>query len=300
MAPSIEKLLRQLRSSSSTERLEAARFFAEHAEVAHETTLREAAAKETVLWIKAALRRALLRLSAQSPPAETESALDEEEAPEGFSAQIYAEAIETTSSQLMHEIEPILGALRLAAESEIANFETSESRRCLDRLDEFLAALSRLRRAASAPRMETFSLNDAIQQCISEVPTPEGISIQKSGPQPCIVDGDKGLLSLSFLNGLRNAIEATAALGQADDVRPVVVAWGSTNNDYWVSVVDVGIGFRGNLQRALDIGTTTKPGHLGMGLAIAKQAMSSMGGRILIVPNDRGVRFEMRWPQPAA
>jgi sensor histidine kinase regulating citrate/malate metabolism len=60
------------------------------------------------------------------------------------------------------------------------------------------------------------------------------------------------------------------------------------------------VGFKGNLQRAVEIGTTTKTGHLGMGLAIADQALSSMAGKLILVPNQRGVRFEIRWPKSKA
>ena len=38
---------------------------------------------------------------------------------------------------------------------------------------------------------------------------------------------------------------------------------------------------------------------LGMGLATAQQAMTSLGGSVRLVPGDRGVRFEMRWPKVA-
>jgi signal transduction histidine kinase len=197
----------------------------------------------------------------------------------------------------MHEIEPLIGGLRLAAEAEVKDFDGSNTRRALDRLDEFFAALSRLRRAASAPKSEEFPLDETIQRCIDETPIPETIPVQRVGPQPCIVEGDSGLVSMSFANGLRNAIEATVAAGPDSRRLPIAVGWGTTDVDNWVSIVDVGIGFKGNLQRAFDIGTTTKAGHLGMGLAVASQAMTSMGGQVLLVPNERGVRFEMRWPR---
>ena len=296
MSPNPELLLRRLRSISPKDRLEAARYFAEHAEPAHERAIREAIAAESVLWIKGALRRALARIS---PTPEPETSIDRDDLPEGFAAQVYAEALETTASQLMHEIEPLLGSLRLAAESEIPNFEVSATARVLNRLDEFLAALSRLRHAATAPKIEEFSLDETVQRCIQEMPIPAGISLQRAGPQPCVVEGDSSLVSLSFTNGLRNALEATVAAGGASVDLPITIAWGTTDVDYWVSIVDLGIGFKGNLQRAFDIGTTTKSGHLGMGLATARQALTSMSGRILLVPNERGVRFEMRWPRPA-
>ncbi len=280
--------------------MEAARYFAEHAEPAHEQQLREAVASESVLWIKGALRRALARISPTPEPDASIDSIDRDDLPEGFAAQVYADALETTASQIMHEIEPLLGSLRLAAEAEIPNFDGSETRRGLDRLDEFLAALSRLRRAASAPKIEEFLLDEVVQRCIQETPTPDGIHIQKSGPQPCIVEGDSSLVALAFANGLRNAIEATNALPIDAPRVAITVAWGTTDVDYWVSIVDLGIGFKGNLHRAFDIGTTTKLGHLGMGLTTASQAATSMSGRVLLVPNERGVRFEMRWPKPTS
>lgn len=296
MSASAEKLLRQLQSDSPKERLEAARYFAVQAEPEHESVLREAAARERVLWIKSALRRALARISPDPELGLADRSINRDDLPEGFAAQVYAEALEATTSQLMHEIEPLLGSLRLAAETEIADFEQSSTRRSLDRLDEFVEALARLRRAASAPKIEEFSLDEVIQRCIQELPLPAGVQVQRAGPQPCVVEGDSGLVLLAFTNGLRNAAEATCSAGDPSQL-PIAVAWGTTDVDTWVSIVDVGVGFKGNLQRAFDIGTTTKAGHLGMGLAIAQQAIASMGGRVILVPNERGVRFEMRWPK---
>jgi signal transduction histidine kinase len=191
----------------------------------------------------------------------------------------------------------MLGTLRLAAETEVPNFDESKTRRNIDRLDDLLSALSRLRRAASAPKIEEFPLDEMVIRLIQETNIPDGLQIQKAGPQPCIVEGDGGLVSLCLTNGLRNAIEATVEVGSDLNRLPIAVAWGTTDVDCWVSIVDLGVGFKGNLQRAFDIGTTTKAGHLGMGLATAKQALASMGGQAMLIPNERGVRFEMRWPK---
>ena len=134
------------------------------------------------------LRRAIARIS---PAPELEGSVDHDDVPEGIAAQVHAEAVETTAAQLIHEIEPLLGGLRLAAKSEVPNFNESSTRRAIDRLDEFLEVLSRLRRAASAPKMEEFSLDDVVQHCIQEAGCPEGVQIVRSGPQPCIVEGDR-------------------------------------------------------------------------------------------------------------
>ena len=291
-----ENLLRRLSSATPTERLEAARFFAEHALPEHEAKLTTALAKENVAWIRAALKRALSRIS---PTVEirAESSVDTDDIPERFAAQVYAEALERATSQLIHEVEPILGTLRLAAETEIPEFESSRTKRNIDRLDDLLSAFSRIQRAASAPMLEEFSLDDVIHRCIQETRIPAGVVIQKAGPQPCVIEGDQGLILLCFSNGLRNAIEATATVQGEMDCFPITVVWGHTDVDCWISIVDLGSGFKGNIHRALEMGTSTKPGHLGMGLATANQALTSMGGQLLLVPNPKGVRFEMRWPK---
>ncbi len=300
MPQSAEHFLRRLQSETQTERLEAARYFATHAVASHENALRNALVRERVHWIRAALKRALARILPNAEFSSAEVSVDLDDLPERLAAQVYADALETAASQLIHEIEPILGTLRLAAEGEIPNFAESSTSRNLDRLDNLLAALSRLRRAAGAPKSEEFSLDEAVQRCIQETQVPEGIHVQKSGPLQCIVTGDGSLISMCLNNGLRNAIEATSALSGDTNTHPITFAWGQTDVDYWISIVDSGVGFKGNLQKAFEIGTTTKEGHLGMGLAIAKQALVSMGGELLLVPNARGVRFEMRWPKVAS
>jgi signal transduction histidine kinase len=296
MPPNADTYHRRLKSKSSTIRLEAARYFADHAEVHDEHPLREALANERVQWIRSALQRAIARVSPQSTNGAFKPPIDRDDLPAGFAAQVHAEALETTASQLMHEIEPLLGTLRVAAMEEITDFDDSDTRRALDRLDDFLSALSRLRKAAGAPKSEEFALDETIQRCIDDTPNVEGVPIQSAGPKPCIVEGDSSLISLAFCNGLRNAIEATVAAGGNLAERPIVVSWQTTNTECWISIVDTGIGFKGNLERAFQIGTTTKAGHLGMGLAIADQSLTSMGGQVILVPNERGVRFEMRWP----
>lgn len=298
MTQNADNSLRRLRSETPTERLEAARFFVSHAQPEHAREISEALAKENVQWIRVALKRALTRISPHVEPVR-DSSLDSDDVPERFAAQVYADALETAASQLIHEVEPILGTLRLAAEGEIEAFQNSGTKRNIDRLDELLSAFSRLQRAAAAPKVEEFSLDEAIQRCIQETEIPAGLIVQKAGPQPCVVEGDKNLILLCFSNGLRNAIEATVALQGEIEKFPITVAWGHTDVDCWISIVDVGTGFKGNVHRAMEMGTTTKTGHLGMGLAIADQALASMAGKLLLVPNQRGVRFEMRWPKQA-
>lgn len=291
------ELARKLGSTDPRERLDAARHLAEHADTKQIGLIEGALAVETVAWVTSALKRALQRArptdSAASGPERVELSADQ-------TAQIYSDALETTAKQIIHEIEPILGALRLSAETEMANFDGSDTKRGLERMEALVTGLARLRQAASAPRLEEFALDQCIFTWIAEEVRQKPVSVLRAGPQETVVEGDKSLACLAFVNGLRNAIDATLVLPLEGERYPeITVNWGATDVDIWVSIVDAGVGFRGSLSRAFEIGSTTKAGHLGMGLATAQQAMTSLGGSVRLIPGERGMRFEMRWPKAA-
>lgn len=288
-------LERKLRSSDPRERLEAARYLAENADAKQTGLIEGALSVETVAWVTSALKRALQR---SRPVDSVAPSMERSDLSVGQTAQIYSEALETTAKQIIHEIEPILGALSLSAESEIENFAGSDTERGLGRLEALVAGLARLRQAASAPKIQDFALDECILSWVAEEAGQKPIDVLRAGPQEAVVEGDKGLVYLAFINGLRNAIDATLALPVEDGHYPVItVNWNATDIDVWVAIVDAGVGFRGSLSRAFEIGSTTKSGHLGMGLATAQQAMTSLGGSVRLIPVERGVRFEMRWPK---
>lgn len=295
-APAVSiDLTRKLGSADPRERLEAARHLAEHADDKQVQLIENALAVETVAWVTSALKRALQRAR---PTGEAPAMQERSELSPDQTAQIYSDALETTAKQIIHEIEPILGTLRLSAEAEIAEFDKSDTKRGLERMEALVAGLARLRQAASAPKVEEFALDQCVFAWVAEEATQKPVSILRAGPQETIVDGDKGLVALAFVNGLRNAIDATLTLPVENERYPeITVNWGVTDIDIWIAIVDGGIGFRGNLARAFEIGSTTKAGHLGMGLATAQQAMTSLGGSVRLIPGERGVRFEMRWPK---
>jgi signal transduction histidine kinase len=109
-------------------------------------------------------------------------------------------------------------------------------------------------------------------------------------------------VKLVVANGLRNAIEATESLSEIIDAsNRVVVSWGETDRDYWIAIVDWGPGLPLGFDRIFDIGSTTKKDHLGMGLAIAERAALSLSGNVSVTPReDKGTRYEFRWPRRTA
>jgi signal transduction histidine kinase len=108
-------------------------------------------------------------------------------------------------------------------------------------------------------------------------------------------DPDPALVRLGISNGVRNAVEAVGE-GLSDEPHPIVVAWGETDVDYWVAVIDRGPGIVGLLESAFEIGKTTKKGHSGFELAIARQAVETLGGTSILQPAaGGGAHYEIRW-----
>ena len=65
-----------------------------------------------------------------------------------------------------------------------------------------------------------------------------------------MVTSDPTLVRLAVCNGIRNAIEAVAAANLAEP-HPIVITWGETDIDYWVAVLDRGVGIVGPVEAAL-------------------------------------------------
>lgn len=292
-----------LRSSIPSERLESARYFSENATQSELAQLKLALSQEKVTWIENAIKRAIFRIEPELPDLGARQADNlTGETTESLPEELFAEALEATTKQVLHEIEPLIGALRLTAETEIDNFELSETFQKLERIGLFMTALSRLREAASSPELKEFHLDGVISDCILAVREDFIVTagdvlpckISDAGKRPCIAYGDPGLLSLAIRNGIKNAVEATASL-DVEKKPDVLVSWGETEKSYWVSIVDHGVGFSGNTLRAFEMGKTSKVDHLGMGLTISKRAIDSLGGTITLTPRERGVRFEISW-----
>lgn len=286
-----------LTSERSFDRLRAARRLAKCATPLDLPELGRALATENDAWVRAALRDAISfvhnRASLEDRQADAPDALDPEAANE-----LRAEAVEDVTRRLVHEVEPILGRLRVYAQRDIALFAESRTRKELDKLEALLTAIDRLSRAASAPVLSEFDFATAVAEA-AEPYSEAGRTIARSGPEPLTVIGDRVLVQMILDNGLRNAIEATSGLSMATGLSSVIVTWGATDRDFFCSILDRGMGLPTAIHKIFEIGSTTKKGHLGMGLALARQAARTVRGQLSVAPRrDGGVSFDFRWPRP--
>lgn len=290
-----EEALASLGSHEAHARLLAARHLARSAQEDDLPIIHDALQKESVTWVIRALESSISRF-ASDDLGDLEIVDLPDTSEDELASQVRAMAVQSTTRQLLHEIEPILGSLRLAGEREITKYESSRTRKLHDRFDDLLGALSTLSKAASSAKPVQFNLAEMLTDFINDETQGIDIKVEIAGNQPFVVHGDPALVGIVFRNGIINAIEATLEL-PTDNRKPILVTWGDTDRDVWVTILDRGIGLPQVFLRAWDIGSSTKENHLGMGLPLARSAIQSMGGEIVLTPRkDGGARFEFSWP----
>ncbi|WP_172317119.1 sensor histidine kinase [Paraburkholderia solitsugae] len=169
-----------------------------------------------------------------------------------------------------------------------------------------LAAIEDLQSATKATSQEQFDLAAFVDETVDAEQLDQAVEVLAVGTRPLLVYGVPRLLKLALRNGLRNAVDASkeaqtiAKSRTLDTEHPnipgVVISWGVTDIDCWISVIDSGIGLPNTDTLWFELGTSTKPRHSGFGLAIAKQAMETMDGTIGLEPSSGGgAKFSLTW-----
>ena len=326
------RAVRLLQSADASERLRGARALRTAATSAQRTDIEIALARETDSWVRSALSRARDRLDGVAAPA----AADTEELSE-VSREVRAQATAEATTMLLHELRPLVGLLRLRAGRELADYETSNTGRSIERLVSFLGAVELLRESAGAPTWTEFNLSDLVARTVeSELEEEDRSIVMAVGTDPTYVAGDESLLQLALAQAVRNAVEAieerrgagsgglvekpstesaTRSVELADPgvglttpmstvVRSspsIVINYGITDRDYWVVVLDDGIGLPAGADQVFEMWATgkSKSKHFGIGLPLARRAMATLGGTVELRPREQGgAACEIRWPQP--
>jgi signal transduction histidine kinase len=287
---------RRLRAGSLSDRLDAAREFAAGAVPEDRAALESARRGDVDIWAAQALDAALRRIG---DPASDDSVTDETDRDVERLAfdDVYARAVEDTTLTIVHELSRFLGMAELAANREVPNFAESETRAHFRRLSSLMEAIEKLGRVAGTPTFEEFDLAGLIFDIASVEAERFGVRIEQVGPSPIVVVGDRKFVELAIRNGLTNACEGTTELREAER-EDIVVTWGETDTDYWLRILDRGAGLPPTLRDPFEFATTSKPDHLGVGLALTSRAIRSLGGHVHLQDRpDGGAAFEIRWPK---
>jgi nitrogen fixation/metabolism regulation signal transduction histidine kinase len=65
-----------------------------------------------------------------------------------------------------------------------------------------------------------------------------------------LISGDTNLLRLALSNGIRNAMESVVSLQREKENHAIVVAWGKSDIEYWIAIIDHGTGIDGPIEAA--------------------------------------------------
>lgn len=289
-----DEALKALDSDSWHLRLKGARALATAAEITDLKLLQKALAGETVSFVQTALNSAVRRIRRDIDEMRS---VDAEAISPSVMRQVHARAVEDVSRTILHEVESIAGALSLAAAREVPGYPDSATKTQVDRLGKQLEAITRLKAAAAAPKITNIRLGRWVRELVDEELAGSGMPVSFVGPESLTVEGDPALLRLAVCNGLRNAVEALSEIDAVNGAHPpIVVSWDSTDVECWIVIKDDGPGLLGAGTDAIPIGRTTKPGHPGMGLMTANQAMESLSGSMSLTNGIHGgALFEIRW-----
>jgi signal transduction histidine kinase len=125
-----------------------------------------------------------------------------------------------------------------------------------------ITAIDTLGQAAATPEFAEFDFVELLERIIQSETQGVDVKIEVAGTRPFVILGDSTLIHIILSNSVRNAIEAS---NEAKSNEPIVINWGDTDRDYWVTVLDRGVGFPKGFAKVFEIGTTTKKNHSGMG-----------------------------------
>jgi len=295
----------QLTSTDIPIRFEAVAYFLSNSHPEVRALLMECRRNEKVRHIKMALDKAIHKLSTIFPQEIDSENLTEETDP-NLATYLKNKAIDEVSGIFLHELAPQVGLLRGSLESELTDYENSQSKNYIEKITSVFQAIETLRLSTNRPNNTEIDLAQLLRDICIEIAiiknssTPSnGVEIIYEGTQPYILNSDASLLNLAISNAIRNSFESLESLSlhskPKEDLK-ITIRWGQSDQDFWILIQDNGIGIKGNPKEAFKVGNTNKSGHTGFGMAIMQQAMINLGGYAeLSGLSSGGAQLLLRW-----
>ncbi|EGR0494215.1 HAMP domain-containing histidine kinase [Vibrio cholerae] len=226
-------------------------------------------------WFRNALLQALKEESYQADPKVLISSHDED----AYNVrEIKSAAVAESIGHIIHELQPIIGSLELAATRELPDYKSSNTRNEVERLQDLLDLFAAWRKAEKKPNYKLLDINKVINEEVERAKSKNnGVEFDVSLPSDLSFELDNSLIRTVISNGLRNAVESSnQVVGR--DVAPILIRSGCTDRNFWLSIIDNGVGLSGPVSTLVISRFTTKPGNSGFGLAIVAKSVESMQG----------------------
>ncbi|HYW52136.1 MAG TPA: HAMP domain-containing sensor histidine kinase [Gemmatimonadaceae bacterium] len=213
--------------------------------------------------------------------------------------RVFAGMAREAAHQLGTPLTALAGWIELLAERSGGTTGTVETavghmRSDLDRLERVAHRFERIGRPAQKDKVDVREIVFRVASYFRvRVPTlTHTVTINATLPDdPLHVEGDAVLLEWALESLVRNGIDALAGRGGRVDLRVDPLPEGGAR----VIIADDGPGVPRELRNEIfKAGFTTKPRGWGIGLALARRIiMDNHGGRLLLLPTDRGAAFEI-------
>ena len=211
--------------------------------------------------------------------------------------RVFAGMAREAAHQLGTPLTALSGWIELLAERDsdnTAQTAVGHMRGDLDRLDRVAHRFERIGRPAQRDSVDVREIVFRVAAYFrARVPTlAHKVTITAQLPDdPLSVEGDAVLLEWALESLVRNAIDALAGRGGLVALSVDPLPEGGAR----VVVADDGPGVPRELRNEIfKAGFTTKPRGWGIGLALARRIiMDNHGGRITLLPTDRGAAFEI-------
>ncbi len=213
--------------------------------------------------------------------------------------RVFAGMAREAAHQLGTPLTALAGWVELLAEREGEGDSTAQTavghmRGDLDRLERVAHRFERIGRPSQRDAVDVREIVFRVAAYFrARVPTlAHKVSITAILPdEPLSVEGDAVLLEWALESLVRNSIDALAGRGGTVDLRVDPLPEGGAR----VIVADDGPGVPRELRNEIfKAGFTTKPRGWGIGLALTRRIITdNHGGRLTLLPTDRGAAFEI-------
>jgi signal transduction histidine kinase len=261
--------LELLSSPLPSERMSAARYFASNPVDVEARILLIAVSKETVEPIKRLLRVAAQRINGSSSglvvrtPAKSEN----DDQIEGPSA----------AAIIRHELDPVIGWIRLAATNELGNFESSNLNREIENLQARIDGVISILEAERTPIVLSIV---QIPEVVSDVfvnssQTPLLITCESEADEGTVIESNLPLLRMILGNALTNAVEANDSLNLEE--RFVSVAYAIEGDKFRIVIVNPTQVRAASGSEFEQSGFSLKADHKGYGMQIIRTAARRLG-----------------------
>lgn len=213
------------------------------------------------------------------------------------------EAWKEMAKQVAHEIKNPLTPMKLSIQQLITAYNDKSEKfddyfkritnTVLNQIETLKNIATEFSSFARMPKLkvEKFNCIDVLKDSINLF-SDENISIElNSVIDECIISGDVEQLKRTFINLIRNSIQA--------DANKIEFKLMEKDLNYSLIISDNGKGIeKENLSKIFDINFTTKAEGMGLGLSLAKRYLRSTGGDInAINTSSNGTEIELTFPK---